>query len=75
MMLVVFHTAAPSPQMTHEIEQAIHRRIPILALSAIPVADVPAKYLEQFVKVIAVPEDYDDLIHPIMTTINRHFPV
>lgn len=77
LMLAVFHETIPSEQMRYELGEARRRKLPLVLMLApgIHEASVAATDLEGAIRVIHMPENEDDLIHPLMTTLNRYFPV
>ena len=74
LMIVIFHKASPTPRMDFEMAEAVTRHLPMIAITTIPVQELPDSVVAQFVKIIPAPNDHDDLLHPLMTALNRHFP-
>lgn len=66
-----------SPLQRHEVEEGHQRGLPQIAMVRGDVEDFQRQYPEMeklFLKFIYLHEDEDDLLHPLMTGINRYFP-
>lgn len=66
-----------SPLQRFEVEEGYHRGLPQLAMIRGDIEDFKRQYPEMeklFLKFIFLHDDEDDLLHPLMTAINRYFP-
>ncbi len=82
MLIVIAHEAHCTEQMTFEIKHQDSRKVPLVILlneqtKTVFEHDTNSDELfvkDSFVRSIVIPEDDDDLHHPLMTTMNRWFP-
>ncbi len=82
MLITIAHEPTCTEQMRFEIKHQDSRKVPLVILlnertKNILDPDVDSDELfakERFVRTIVIPEDDDDLHHPLMTTMNRWFP-
>lgn len=75
MMIAVFHDTAPCERMAYEIGEAYRRALPIFGLSSMDPMTLPPDLIFGFIKILPLPDNDDELLHPLMTTINRWYPV
>lgn len=66
-----------SPLQRFEIDEGYKRGLPQIAMVRGDIEEFKRQYPEAeklFLKIIYLEEDEDDLLHPLMTGINRYFP-
>jgi len=78
MVLAILDNTANSPTMKAQLNYAKQKQLKILGLR-IPHPDtqsypeLPPDIVKNCIKVIDMPEDFDELVHPLVSHLNLHF--